>query len=518
MRFGVWTCWWLGWGWMFICLSNAGRLAWAEGWGDPAPLLLPALGVAEPVVRTSWPEQDFLPPPSGPGCPSAGCLLPGVPEGPATRPHPAVCRVIHRLLGGIRALGTGVLVDKEGEYGLVITCQHLFREGLGKVTVVFPDGEAFEARLVHQDRAADLAALLIARPSAEPVRVASRPPQPGEPVQSCGYGPDGRYWCNQGRVVGYSRTGQTSGWETLELTGRARLGDSGGPVFNSQGELVAILWGTDGRSVSGTYSGRVDRFLEQTGRYLLPWNAKNDPANRGPAHRSPSNPPGSPAHPPGWPGSPVPPTGPGAAGGISAADLSRIEARLDRILELLSRAGPPGQPAGPSPPPDARGKGAEPGIKPPGQAIPSAGQESPSAAKPAFSEGSGEASLLQQAVQQLVGQMSSLPERIQARLERVQAAGAHTTPETIRAYVQDLLAEKLADGSFGWTMGKLLAAALGLSGPLALALTIGAWLIGRRIGRKVQAGEPLLVQQLADRLIAHLKPAPSAPRPEDASR
>jgi hypothetical protein len=120
-------------------------------------------------------------------------------------------------------------------------------------------------------------------------------------------------------------------------------------------------------------------------------------------------------------------------------------------------------------------------------------------------------------VQQLVGELGSLPDRIQARLEKVQAAGAHTAPETIRAYVQDFLAEKLADGSLGWTMGKLLAAALGLSGPVALGLTVGAWLIGRRIGRKVQAGEPLLVQQLAERILAHLRPSSPAPASGNAS-
>jgi hypothetical protein len=511
MRCAFWTCWWLGWGWVFTCLWNAGGSALAAGLGDPAALPPPAGWTEEPVGQTGWVDKELFRPTSGPGCPSGSCPLPKDQEFPNTRAHPAVCRVIHRLWGGLVALGTGVLVDKEGEYGLIITCQHLFREGLGKVTVVFPDGEAFEARLVHQDRAGDLAALVIARPSAEPVRVAGTPPQPGEPVQSCGYGPDGRYWCNQGRVVGYSQTAQTTGWETLEITGRARQGDSGGPIFNSQGELVAILWGTDGRSVSGTYSGRVDRFLQQTGRYLLPWNAKNDPAHRGPSDRAPANPPCSPANPAGGPSGPVPV--PGVSGGISAADLSRIESRLDRILELLSGAGQPGQPARSNPSSNVPRGGGEPGVKPAEQAVPSAGQS----LQPGVADNQAAASLFRQAVQQLVGELGSLPDRIQARLEKVQAAGAPTTPETIRAYVQDFLSEKLADGSLGWTMGKLLAAALGLSGPVALGLTVGAWLIGRRIGRKVQAGEPLLVQQLAERILAHLRPSSPASASGNAS-
>ncbi|HOM17566.1 MAG TPA: serine protease [Thermoguttaceae bacterium] len=448
MRSVVWTCWWV-----FVgCLAIS----------------------AEAVAQSCGPNGCSPNPRANAGA------------------HPAVCRVIHNLPGGLRCLGSGVLVDKEGQYGLVITCQHLFRDGPGTTQAIFPDGQAFEAKLLHQDPAADLAALLIARPSAEPVPVADTPPQPGEPVQSCGYGPDGRYWCNQGRVVGYARTASAPGWETLELTGRARQGDSGGPVFNAQGQLVAVLWGTDGRSVSAAYCGRVDRFLQQTGRYLLPWNARNDPANR-----PPTNPPGS---------SNAPGSG-GAAG--SAGDLNRIEARLDRILDLLNqgRSGP----SAPVPPAEQQGFGS--GAS--GIGVPSGGESkgtAPSAGASAESTRS-EASVLQQAVQHLVGELGNLPERIQARIEKVQSAGAQTTPETIRAYAQDFLAEKLADGSLGWTMGKLLAAALGLSGPVALGLTLGAWLVSRRIGRKVQAGEPLLVQQLAERLGALLGRSTSSGTP-----
>lgn len=475
------TCWWLWMGWLVVCWRTPGTaLANLSGCST--------LGEAKGGLSAGWQEEASFLLPSPSVCPGKGCPLPNGQVPAPGRAHPAVCRVIHSLPGGLRAIGTGVLVDKEGNYGLIITCQHLFRDGIGKLIVIFPDGQAYEARFLHQDPEGDLAALLIARPAADPVPIASKPPQPGEPVQSCGYGPDGRYWCNQGRVVGYSRTGQTAGWETLELTGRARQGDSGGPVFNAQGELVAILWGTDGRSVSGTYCGRVDRFLQQTGRYLLPWNARNDPANR--AGNPPSRCPSGPSNPP---SAPRPPEG------ISPADLSRIEARLDRILDLLgqlrggsaAQAAPSEQPG--RPPDGSPGSATRPGA---------AGVQGPPGRNAIVPEPreSAEFSLLRQAVEQLVGQLSNLPERIQARIEKVQSAGAQTAPETIRAYVHDFLAEKLADGSLGWTMGKLLTAALGLSGPVGLGLTVGAWLIARRIGRKVQAGEPLFVEQLVSRI------------------
>ncbi len=86
-------------------------------------------------------------------------------------------------------------------------------------------------------------------------------PRPGEPLTSCGYGPEGRYACNAGRALGYARTTAAGSHETLELSGAAREGDSGGPVFNARGELVAVIWGTDGRTVEATYCGRVRKFL-----------------------------------------------------------------------------------------------------------------------------------------------------------------------------------------------------------------------------------------------------------------
>jgi len=180
---------------------------------------------------------------------------------PAVKPHAAVVRVAQVAPGGSRCYGSGTLVHKDGKQGIVLTCAHLFRGGTGDVTVTFPDGRRFAADLAAMDQAWDLAALRITQPEAMPVTIAADHPEPGDPLQSCGYGPDGRYWCNRGRVLGYVRTAATKTYETLELSGRARDGDSGGPVFNASGELVAVLWGTDGRIVGGTYCGRIRKFL-----------------------------------------------------------------------------------------------------------------------------------------------------------------------------------------------------------------------------------------------------------------
>jgi hypothetical protein len=174
--------------------------------------------------------------------------------------QPAVARIVNQKQDG-RYLGSGTLVEKDDARGLIVTCAHLFRDGAGRVTVAFADGRVFDANVLATDQQWDLAALEIAPPAASPVEIAAEAPQPGEWLQSCGYGADGRYRCNQGQARGYVQAVGTGGPETLELSGAARQGDSGGPVFNRRGQLAAVLWGTDGRTVGGTYCVRVRTFL-----------------------------------------------------------------------------------------------------------------------------------------------------------------------------------------------------------------------------------------------------------------
>jgi len=177
-------------------------------------------------------------------------------------PHPAVVRVVNAAAGCLYH-GSGTLVDKDERTGLVLTCAHLFRPGAGEVTVSFAEGQRYGARLVAVDPAWDLAALEIATPAAAPVALALHAPGPGDLLQSCGFGRDGRYSCNRGRALGYVRLAAAATHETLELSGSAREGDSGGPVFNERGELAAVVWGTDGRTVEATYCGRIRKFLAE---------------------------------------------------------------------------------------------------------------------------------------------------------------------------------------------------------------------------------------------------------------
>ncbi len=175
-------------------------------------------------------------------------------------PHGAVCRV-HNRLATSNTVGSGTLVDRtdDGREGLVLTCAHLFSEGVGKVVVEFPGGKTHGAKLVALDREADLAALAISNPDSERAQVVFEV-QPTGRLRACGFGPHGEYRCAQGGIVGEAnKAGQTS-----VLVGDAvRSGDSGGGVFDEQGNLVAVVWGEAGGVTYASSGAPLRRFLDR---------------------------------------------------------------------------------------------------------------------------------------------------------------------------------------------------------------------------------------------------------------
>jgi len=112
-----------------------------------------------------------------------------------------------------------------------------------------------------------------------------------------------------------------------------------------------------------------------------------------------------------------------------------------------------------------------------------------------------ETSKLRRTVEQLLGDRETLLSRISARIESVKQEGAGSPLAIAKAYAADLAKEKLTDGSAGLGLGKLLAMMLGISGPLGLALGGGLWMVSRRIGAKVESGEPLIIQKLLDKVL-----------------
>ena len=173
--------------------------------------------------------------------------------------HPAVVRVIAPEHNGM-SMGSGTLVAVAGDHGLVVTNWHVVRDATSTVEVRFPNGFRSPATVLRMDREWDLAALAIWRPPVEPVRLSTTPPRPGDRLTIAGYG-SGPYRAVTGACTQYVAPDSGRPFEMVELSVAARQGDSGGPIFNQQGELAGVLFGSGLGCTSGSYCGRVQQFL-----------------------------------------------------------------------------------------------------------------------------------------------------------------------------------------------------------------------------------------------------------------
>ncbi len=173
--------------------------------------------------------------------------------------HPAVVRIVVPGQGSI-SYGSGTLVYVNDQYGLVLTNWHVVNEVTGPISVHFPDGFYSIGTIQKFDRDWDLAAIAIKKPNAQSVAVANQAPRPGEVLTIAGYG-SGEYRAASGRCTQYVAPGTAFPYEMVEVAVSARQGDSGGPIFNSRGELAGVLFGEGHGRTSGSYCGRVKWFL-----------------------------------------------------------------------------------------------------------------------------------------------------------------------------------------------------------------------------------------------------------------
>ncbi len=210
-----------------------------------------------------WQEQFAAPPLLSPS-PSSAAPYAQPPDAlsdhlRSDQPHPAVVRIIVPEAGAT-SYGSGTFVDARDQFGLVITNWHVVRDAQGAVEVLFPNGFRSKARALKVDADWDLAALVIWRPSIEPVKLASSAPKPGDQLTICGYG-QGMYRAATGRCTQYYAPRLDFPQHMVELDVEARQGDSGGPIFNERGELAGVLFGAGQGTTLGSFGGRVQSFL-----------------------------------------------------------------------------------------------------------------------------------------------------------------------------------------------------------------------------------------------------------------
>ena len=195
-----------------------------------------------------------------------GCLLDGRYFPQRQSPPEALVRVVNQYnkSGSVRQdKGSGTLIEEDGRQW-ILTAAHIFREGIGKVFVTTQNGERIEAEVAVRNTLYDVVLLkLNRRLSLRPVRLSQRAAIQGAPCIGWGFGQNGKLQGQPGTVVGYAMTNKSQTHETLKTTGRAREGDSGGAILNEKGELIGLLWGTDGQHTYSTYCGRLQKIIDE---------------------------------------------------------------------------------------------------------------------------------------------------------------------------------------------------------------------------------------------------------------
>ena len=385
-------------------------------------------------------------------CPGGVCPVPPRSQSGAghyTQPPPYVCRLKNQI-GAMACCGTGTLVCVGSDYGAVITCAHLFRDGSGRVTAIFPGG-TYTGKLAAKDVAGDLAIVrLDKRPEIPVCKIATDYPRQGERVTFGGYGQSGQYREMTGTINGYR---ETSGGraQTLEMRGAARQGDSGGPIFNARRELVAVLWGTDGSRVVGSYNGRICEFTASE-RFLFPWNA--DLAREKYRHEHGQQPP-----------SPIEtlPPAPGQQDDIPDTDLAAIGQEVTALRQDVDE------------------------LKKIADAATKAAAKAETEAGKAFAEAVGAKTDAQDA-HTVTSQIETLARDAAAKAD--DAAGA---AEDLKAGLMDRITTRAKEIAVG-VLTKYGGWSLGLAGAVVGLLV---WLVRKDILDKIRNGDPLLIEKLA---------------------
>jgi S1-C subfamily serine protease len=153
---------------------------------------------------------------------------------------------------GIGVQGTGWVVRR----GLVATNVHVVG-GAEELRISAPNGQAVEATIVYLDPGDDVALLRAAGLRSRPLGRARRLPEDAR-VVLLGYPRDGPLVSSAGRagqptkVFAADAYGEKTRLRTVvPLRGRVQQGDSGGPVVNRSGRVVAMMFAASRKGGGG---------------------------------------------------------------------------------------------------------------------------------------------------------------------------------------------------------------------------------------------------------------------------
>lgn len=154
--------------------------------------------------------------------------------------------------GSLYATGTGFVYKVDGNKAYILTNAHVLEKGTS-YTVTFTDDSKVDAKLVGSDTYSDIAVLQVDAKSvkmvaitgkAEDLRLGDTVFAVGAPVDSDIYG-----WSvtrgvlsGKDRLVSVNETSTTAGYiaQVLQTDAAINSGNSGGPLCNSNGEVIGI--------------------------------------------------------------------------------------------------------------------------------------------------------------------------------------------------------------------------------------------------------------------------------------
>jgi len=258
----------IGWGWQWKNTSSGkmprttGSLPMCDRTSfDWLKIVLLSLGIGLVLTAVSFGQ-----------CIGGQCRVPGnqvirpvvpSPRRPAVHSpaHPSVVRIAVEERDGM-SYGSGTLIAVNEKCGLVLTNWHVIRDGCGRIAVAFPGGFRSAATVLKTDEDWDLAALMIWKPpvAVKPVTIGRRRPIIGAILRVAGFG-HGVFRIVTGRVIQFLSPGRNLPYEIIEVGVAARDGDSGGPIFDEQGRLAGVLFGTANGRTAGSDCERVRIFL-----------------------------------------------------------------------------------------------------------------------------------------------------------------------------------------------------------------------------------------------------------------
>jgi len=226
-----------------IALAAIVALVWLAGRGSvpsvpppPAPQPPPAPPVEPPLPS---------PPPSPPA-----------PPAPPTIPNP-VESIVKLSFGGAGCTATITDVQPRPHEYLVLSAAHCVERGQnGKIQL--KDGTVHSVELVHSAWNPDTSVLLLKTSQRVPTaKVRSANVPVGTRVWHMGYGVRAPGSHEQGSVKSHSKERQE-----YSIAIDASSGDSGSGIFaDDDGQVVAVLWGTDGRVTLASDTAAINQSI-----------------------------------------------------------------------------------------------------------------------------------------------------------------------------------------------------------------------------------------------------------------